>query len=462
MNLALSKPLSRRTMLKGVGAALALPWMEAMTPAIAKGPRLKEPPLRSAFIFMPNGVVPEEWKPTGEGESYETTPLLKPFADRGLKDDFLLLENLWNAKATGRNGHWPKVPAWLSGGYVERGIGSDLDTGGTSVDQVMAQHIGHRTALPSFELGIDEPRTGVDNVGGGFPRIVGSYISWRDPHTPVAKEINPRNAFDRLFRTRSLPLVKGMKGNEADLRKSLQADDASVLDVILDDAKSLQRRISSQDRVKLDEYLESVRAVERQIEATLKPQKRWHNETGYALNRPTPGVPDHHAEHVKLMLDIMVLAFWTDSTRVSTMMLGDAQSGATFEFLDGVGRKSFHGYSHHREKEMKPAYRKIVHWHIEQAAYILQKMKSLDENGSSLLDNSMVMFGSSLKDGNRHSEHDLPIILAGRGKGSLRPGRRVRAPKDTPLCNLHLAMLQRMGIEADKFGDSTGPLKGLS
>jgi hypothetical protein len=460
MNLALSKPLSRRTMLKGVGAALALPWMETMTPAIAKAPTLKKPPLRAAFMFMPNGVVPEEWKPPGEGEDYEVTPLLKPFADRGLKGDILLLENLWNANSTGRNGHWPKVPAWLSGGYVERGIGSDLDTGGTTVDQVMARHVGHRTALPSFELGIDEPRTGVDNVGGGFPRIVGSYISWRDPHTPVAKEINPKNAFDRLFRTRSLPLVAGMKGDSAKLRNSLQADDASLLDLVLDDAKRLQKRISSHDRVKLDEYLESVRAVERQIEATLKPQKRWVNGSGYEVSRPV-GIPTNHAEHVKLMLDIMVLGFWTDSTRISTMMLGDAQSGATFEFLDGVGRKSFHGYSHHREKEMKPAYRSIVNWHIEQVAYVLHKMKSLDEGGSSLLDNSMVMFGSSLKDGNKHAEHDLPIILAGKGQGALRPGRRVRAPKNTPLCNLYVALLQRMGIDEKQFGDSTGALKGL-
>jgi len=460
MNLALSKPLSRRTLLKGIGAALALPWMESMTPAIAKAARLKEPPLRAAFVFMPNGVVPEEWKPAGEGDDYAITPLLKPFADHGLKDDLLLLENLWNAKASGRNGHWPKVPAWLSGGFVERGIGSDLDTGGTSVDQVMARHVGYRTALPSFELGIDEPRTGVDNVGGGFPRIVGSYVSWRDPHTPVAKEINPKIAFDRLFRTRSLPLVAGMKGDPASLRNSLQADDASVLDLVLDDAKGLQGRISSQDRVKLDEYLESVRAVERQIEATLKPQKRWINGSGYQLSRPV-GIPASHAEHVKLMLDIMVLAFWTDSTRVSTMMLGDAQSGATFEFLDGVGRKSFHGYSHHREKETKPIYRKIVQWHIGQAAYLMAKMKSLDEAGSSLLDNSMVMFGSSLKDGNRHLEHDLPIVLAGKGKGALRPGRRVRAEKDTPLCNLYVSLLQRMGVDAKRFGDSTGALKGL-
>lgn len=461
MNIALKKSLSRRTMLRGIGAALALPLLESMTPAFARAERMKRPPVRAAFVFMPNGVVPERWTPKGAGEDYQISPLLEPWAD--LRNDFLLLENLWNEQASGRNGHWPKVPAWLSGGYVERGTGGDLDTGGTSVDQVMARHLGHRTALPSFELGIDSPRTGVDNVGGGFPRIVGSYISWRDPHTPVAKEIIPQLAFDRLFRTRSLPVVSGLNPDSPAVRASLQRDDDSVLDLVLEDAKSLRGRVSPADRQKLDEYLDAVRSVEQRIEATLKPQDRWRNDNRYELKRPVAGIPKSHAEHVRLMLDILVLAFWTDSTRIGTLMLGDAQSSATFEFLEGVGGSSFHGYSHHREKEeKKAAYERIVRWHIEQGAYLARKMKSLDEGEGTLLDNSMLLFGSTLKDGNRHSEHDLPLILAGRGGGALRPGRRVRAPKDTPLCNLHLALLRKMGIAADKFGDSTGALKGLA
>jgi len=463
MNLALSKPLPRRAMLRGIGAALALPWFESMNRAIAKPAALRGPPLRCAFLFAPNGTIPDEWTPKGDGEQYETTPMLKPFEKLGLKDDLLVLENLWNQRTKGRNGHWPKVPAWLSGGYVERGVGSELDTGGTSVDQIMARHLGHKTALPSFELGIDEPRTGVDNVGGGFPRILGSYVSWRDPHTPVTKEIHPQHAFDRLFRTRAVPHAPGIDPDSPAARKSLQADDASVLDLVLDDAKSLQKRISGHDRLKLDEYLESVRAVERRIEATLKPPNRWINKGGFRMDRPADKMPNEHAHQVKLMLDVLVLAFWTDSTRVSTMMLGDAQSGATFDFLDGVSGSSFHGYSHHREKEdKKDSYRRICLWHVEQAAYLLDKMKTLDEGGTSLLDNSMVLFGSSIKDGNRHTERDLPLVLAGKGQGSLRPGRRLRAPKETPMCNLHLSLLNRMGVKADKFGDSTGTLDGLS
>jgi len=191
----MSRKISRRTVLQATGAALALPWLERMAPAATTTTGLSEPPLRMLFAYMPNGVVPELWTPAGDGEDYEITPHLKPLA--GLKNDFLLLENLWNAKTVGRNGHWPKVPAFLSGGYVERTSGDDLDSGGTSVDQLAAQKIGDRTTLPSFELGLEATRTGIDTAGGGFARMYGSFISWRDPHTPVPKEIIPQLAFDR-------------------------------------------------------------------------------------------------------------------------------------------------------------------------------------------------------------------------------------------------------------------------
>lgn len=441
---------------------MALPWMECMAPALARGSRLEKPPMRCAFIFMPNGVVPEDWSPEGDGESYETTPMLKPFVDLGLKDDFLLLENLWNENSVGRNGHWPKVPAWLAGGVVESGAVSKLNSGGTSVDQVMARHLGNRTALPSLQLGIDPPAGGIDTIGGGFPKMLGAHISWRDPHTPAAREIEPQRAFDRLFGKRSTPRVAGQVSDSEYWDQSLSTDDASILDAVLEDANSLKRRISRHDRGKLEEYLESVRSVERGIRNTFKPQKRWVNETRMDMARPPSILPETRPEHLKLMLDIMLLALWTDSTRISSIMLGNAASGVTFEFLEGVGKRTFHTYSHHLENpEMKLAYRRICLWYIQQAAYLLARMKALDEGGTSLLDNSMVLFGSTLKDGNRHLEKDLPTILAGRGQGTLKPGRRVRAPEDTPLCNLHCALLDRMGVASRGFGDSTGSLPGL-
>jgi hypothetical protein len=459
----MNQPISRRRLLKGVGAALALPWMESLVPRVSASEKgLDKPPVRAAFLFFPNGVVPSNWTPSGDGEDYEFTPMLKSLETH--KSDFLLLENLWNENTVGRNGHWPKVPAWLSGGFVERGAGADLDTGGTTVDQALAREIGHKNVLPSFELGVDESRTGIDNIGGGFPRILGSHIAWRDPHTPVPKEIMPQLAFDRLFRTsNTFPAVSGLDPDALVVRQSLQRDDASVLDLVLQDAKALRSRVSSGDRTKLDEDLESVRSVERRIEAAMKPQKRWINEGRFDVPRPGPGIPESHEEHVRLMLDIMVLAFWTDTTRVSTFMFGNAQTGRRFDFLDGIPRKSFHGLSHHREDQVtRDQYEKIGTWHVEQFSYLLERMKNLSEGESSLLDNSMLLFGSTLKDGNRHTEKDLPLILAGKGGGSVTPGRRLRAANDTPLCNLHVEIMNRMGLDVSQFGDSTGGLEGLS
>ena len=454
------KPISRRTLLRGAGAAMSLPWLESMAAAApTTGGQLSEPPLRMAFMFMPNGVRPDHWTPAGDGEDYEFTPHLKPL--ESLKSEFLLLENLWHKNTVGRNGHWPKVPAWLSGGYVERTTGNDLDSGGTSIDQLAAQHIGSNTPLPTFELGIDAPRTGIDNIGGGFARMYGSFITWRDPHTPVPKEIIPQLAFDRLFRNVRTPVVSSVNPKHPALLASLQRDDTSVLDLVADEAKSVQRQGSAADRARLDEYFESVRSVERRLEAALRPQKRWINQGKFPLERPAPGLPETHAEHVRLMLDILILSFWTDSTRIATFMFGDAQSSQDYSFLSGV-KGNWHSISHHRNIEtQRDQYEKIINWNVEQLAYFLNKVRSLDEGGTSLLDNSMILFGASLKDGNRHDPENLPLILAGRGKGALRPGRRLRAAPKTPLCNLHLAMLHRMGIMEKSFGDSTGPLEDL-
>jgi hypothetical protein len=412
------------------------------------------------FLFMPNGVRPDHWTPSGDGPEYEIPPHLKPLAP--FKSDFLLLENLWNKNTIGRNGHWPKVPVWLSGGYVQRTMGDDLDTGAVSVDQVAAQRIGDRTALPSVELGIDTPRTGIDVGGGGFARLYGSFISWRDPHTPVPKEIIPQLAFDRLFRSHASPVVSSVDPKDPALLTALQRDDSSVLDLVMDDARAVRRQSSVADSRRLDEYFESVRSVEQRLEAALHPQKRWINQGKFPLERPAPGIPQTHQDHVRLMLDIFTLAFWTDTTRIGTFMFGDAQSNQDYSWLPEV-KGAFHELSHHGEDPArKDQYGRIVDWHIEQLAYFLGKVKGLDEGGRSLLDNSMIMFGGSIKDGNRHTVADLPILLAGRGKGTLRPGRRLRAPDRTPLCNLYVSLLNRMGLAEKSFGDSDGPLVGLS
>lgn len=460
----MAKKISRRTLLRGAGVAVALPWLETMANAApaASGDSLSEPPLRMAFLFMENGVRPECWTPPGDGEQYEiTTPHLKPL--EAFKDDFLLLENLWHPLAQGRSPHWPKIPAWLSGSRVERTSGDNLNSNGTTVDQLLGQRIGDQTALPTFEIGIDTPRTGIDTAGGGFARMYGSCLSWRDPRTPVMKEVVPQLAFDRIFRAIRTPVVSSVNPKDPSILTALQRDDTSILDLVMDDAKTVQRQGSAADKVRLNEYFESIRSVETRLSAAMKPQKRWINQGKFPMDRPSAGKPDTHEQHVRLMLDIMVLAFWNDTTRIASFMFGDAQTNQDYSFLPGGITGGFHGFSHHGDVPAKRAqYEKIVTWHTGQMAYFLGKLKGLDEGGTKLLDNSMVLMGSSLKDGNLHREEDLPLILAGRGKGALRPGRRVRAAPLTPMCNLHLALLNRMGIMDKSFGDSTEPLKGLS
>ncbi|MGI9108942.1 MAG: DUF1552 domain-containing protein, partial [Opitutales bacterium] len=440
------RPISRRTMLRGCGAALALPLMEAMVPKAKADQRLAKPPLRTAYFFMPNGVHTQRWRPEGNEEKFELSPSLQPF--KGIKDKIILLENLTNQRTAGRNGHWPKVPAWLHGGFVKRNAGSDIDVGGVSADQVMANEIGNQTPLPSFELGFEPTRSGVDNAGGGFAMLYGSHLSWRDPHTPVPKEIVPQLAFDRLFRTASAgPVVSGFNPNQKAVTDALQRDDLSVLDAVSEDAWLIKGKISSADRVKLDEYMESVRAVEKRLENTLKPQKRWINAGRFDLPRPGPGIPKDHREHMRQMLDILALAFWTDSTRISTFMIGDAQSGMRFPWLDGV-TNYWHGISHHEnDPNTLVQYAKIIDWNIAQFAGFCHRLDALKEGEGSVLDNSQLLFGCSIRDGNKHDIDDLPLLLAGGGAGTIRSGRRIISPKKTPMCNLHRALMERMGVK---------------
>jgi hypothetical protein len=278
----------------------------------------------------------------------------------------------------------------------------------------------------------------------------------------VPKEIIPQLAFDRLFRSNRTPVVSSVNPQDPSLLSALQRDDTSVLDLVMEDAKAVRNKGSASDRVRLDEYFESVRSVEERMQAALTPQKRWINQGKFPLDRPAPGIPATHEEHLRLMLDIFVLAFWTDTTRIGTFMFGDAQSDQDYSFLPGV-KGAFHGISHHgNDPARKEQYGKIIDWHTGQLAGFLNKVKNLDEGGTSLLDNSMILFGGSIKDGNNHTVENLPLLLAGRGKGTLRPGRRMRAPEKTPMCNLHLALLNRMGLNEKSFGDSTGALEGLS
>jgi len=454
-------PLSRRTLLKGLGATLCLPLLEAMRPTTRAATTANPSPVRLAVLYMPNGVCPGQWNPTGAGRAFELSPILQPLAPH--KDELLVLRNLWNAASDTGDGHYVKTGGFLTGTTITRTTGSDLRSGAVSMDQVAAKRVGHLTPLPSLELGIDPPATGVDtNVG--YTQLYGAHISWSTPTTPLTKEINPRAAFDRLFRSNT-------PGRAAEA-----AQDRSVIDLVLEDAKRLQKKLGTDDRQKLDEYLESVRSVEQRIAFDAQRQRETVRSDGLAeravkeLGARINAYADparvstrngDHTEHVRIMLDLMVLGFWTDSTRVSTFMFGNAVSPRNFSFLDGVSG-GFHEISHHKNDPEKMAqYQRINTWHYEQFAYMLGKMRAIREGGRTLLDNSMLLFGAGMHDGNAHDPHKLPIVVAGRGGGTLATGRALAYENNTPLTNLYVSMLRRMGTPVEKFADSTGELAGL-
>ena len=453
-----SHPISRRTALKGLGATLCLPMLDAMRPLRAE---VAKSPVRMAGLYMANGVCPGAWAPKGAGRDFELSPILDPLAPH--KDDILVLRELWNAASDTGDGHYVKTGGFLTGTTITRTTGSDLRSGAVSMDQVAAKRIGHLTPLPSLELGVEPPATGVDtNVG--YTQLYGAHISWSTPSTPLTKEINPKAAFDRVFRANS-----GARGAAA-------AKDRSVIDLVLEDAKRLQQKLGKQDQEKLAEYLESVRSVEQRIDFDAKRQRETVRSDPLAekaiaeLGARIDAYSDparvserkgNHTEHVRLMLDIMVLAFWSDSTRISTFMFGNAVSSRNFSFLEGVSG-AHHEISHHQNgAEKLEAYKRINQWHLTQYAYMIEKMKGIREGEGTLLDNSMLLFGAGMHDGNAHNPHNLPIVLAGRGGGTLATGRTVAYEKNTPLTNLYLAMLNRMGTPVEKFSDSSGELAGL-
>lgn len=445
MNLK-TRSLSRRTFLRGAGAMIALPFFKSLLPVRAAS--AVRPPKRMACLYFPNGVWPAAWIPKKAGGEFELPFSLTPLEK--LKQDVIVLSGLDKAQSRDGDGHYAKTANFLTGLHVQKTIGKDINVGGVSVDQVVAQKFGDQTPLPSLELGIDPVISGTDSVVG-YTRLYGSYISWRTAGAPLAKEINPRMVYERLFGAKDA----ATRGRD---------DDRSLLDLTLEDARNLRGRLGRDDLFKLDEYLDAIRAVERRLEFASKPDPRpWKPMVASdAAAPPAAGIPHEHREHVKLMLDLMVLAFWSDSTRVTTFMFANDVSNKNFSFVDGV-RGSHHDMSHHSNKSDKiEQYQRINRWHVEQFAYLLGKLKAIREGEGTLLDNALVMFGSSLSDGNRHDPNNLPILLGGRAGGTLKPGCHIASPKNTPLCNLYVSMLQRMDLPVRSFGDSSGPLAGLS
>ena len=461
-----NQPMSRRAILKGIGVSMCLPFLDSLASLSALADSTKSSartaPVRLAALYMPNGVNAQQWTPNGIGRAFELSPILSPLSK--VKSEVLVFTELMNKASIEGDGHYVKVAPFLTGTAITKTTGSNLRCGGISLDQLVARQIGNLTPLPSLELSVESVTNGVDtNVG--FTRLYGSHISWNTPTTPVTREINPQLAFDRLFRSHSAHTSAGA------------AHDASVLDVVMEDAKSLQTKVGQADRLKLNEYFDAVRSVEKRIQFDAVRRKQEYEGDPLArreIEKLGGRIKDYyqdpsrlsergidHTEQVRLMLDIMVLAFWTDSTRVATFMFGNEVSGKNFSFLPGVSG-GHHEISHHENRAEKLAqYEKINQWHIAQYAYMLEKMQAIKEGEGTLLDNSMVLFGSGMKDGNGHNPYNLPIVLGGRGGGTIASGRHLVYEKKTPLCNLYRSMLTRMSTPVTNFGDSTGELAGI-
>jgi hypothetical protein len=440
--------LSRRTVLRGLGVSLALPWLEA-TSTIAKAAVVAPSPTRMAFIFVPNGVVMNNWVPKTEGYGFELSPTLQPLAP--VQDDLTVITGLTHdkgrANGDGAGDHARSASVFLTGSQPRKTDGEHIRSG-MSVDQLAAKAVGQNTRFSSLELGVDPGRM-AGNCDSGYSCAYSSNISWSGESNPVGKEVNPKLVFERLF--------GGGKPSEVDnSQQQREALQKSVLDFIADDAKRLQSKLGRNDNRKLDEYMTGVREVERRIGTrTAKPVDI---HVDYAI---PDGIPGDYQDHMRMMCDLMVLAFQTDSTRIATMMFANAGDNKNYRKI-GVA-EGHHDLSHHGDNPEKlEKISQINRFHIQQLSYLLTKMKSIREGERNLLDNSMVVYGSGISDGNRHNHDNLPILLAGSGGGTIDTGRHLRYDLETPVCNLFMSMLDRMGVDAPFIGDSTGRLPGLS
>ena len=442
------RPIDRRTVLKGLGASLALPWLEAMGPVTAwaaPSPGAKPAPNRMAVLYVPNGKNMADWTPKVEGPLGELPAILQPLA--GLKDDFSVLTGLTADKARphgdGGGDHARALAAFLTGAQPRKTDGVDIRAG-VSADQVAAARIGDRTRLPSLEIGC-EAGAMAGNCDSGYSCVYSSTMSWRSATQPLPKEVNPKLVFERLF---------GSGGDAA--RKKRDAARKSVLDFVREDTADLKGKLGATDQRKLDEYFSAVRDVELRIQKaeTLPPVKTPEYKVPAT-------VPASYEEHLKLMSDLLVLAFQADVTRVATFVLANEGSNKPYPFA-GVP-EGHHDLSHHGNDQKKKAkIRDINTFHVRQLAYLLTKLKSVQEGDGTLLDHCMVAYGSGNSDGNAHNHDDLPVLLAGRGCGTIRPGRHLKYARETPLNNLWVALLDRLDVKLAGLGDSTGALKGLN
>ena len=435
--------LTRRTVLRGLGASLALPWMESL--AWARGDDASaKPPVRFGTLVFANGVNPYQWWARGDGVDMELSPTLMPLSP--FKGDITVLRELHVFNNTS-GPHWPLFSNMLSGAQFKPTL---IPEGSESIDQVIARHTGRHTTVPSLVLAVEPAESG---LRGGVPSIYYGTVSWSSPNTPIPPEIYPRAVFDRLFDTSGL------------LR------DRSVLDAVLEQSMEVRRNLAATDRQKLDEFTTSVRELEQRIERATSDNRLegWRPSLEKpSMHRPPESLPQDVRDHMKMMLDLLVLAWRMDKTRVATLIFNRDVSHMKFGFLDGVLNDQLHGISHHKEDEEKlTSYQKINQFHVEQFAYLLTRMKHIDEGGgTTLLDNMILLFGSNMFNGDSHDGRNLPLVLAGHGGGTIAGGYVLdfadRHEEQQRACNLYLSIARMMEVDLVRFGDSVGPLGGLA
>ena len=428
--------LSRRTFLNGVGVSLALPFLESMVPAAtALGQTALKRRTRLGCIYVPHGAIMSKWTPATEGTGFELSDILQPL--KPFQQQLNVISDLELAPAYGSGAtanHNRSAAAFLSGAHAEAGAQPHL---GITVDQAAARTIGQDTPLPSIELTIEEASV---NCGDGLSCSYRDTISWQGPTSPLPMQNNPQVVFERLFGD----------GNTSEQRKKRRQQSLSLLDSVTSDISSLQRKLPASDRGRLDQYLSDVREIERRI------QRVGHQVSDDlpVPNAPT-GVPKDVEEHVKLMFDLQVLAWQAEITRVSTLLLAKELSNSVYP-KSGI-RDAFHTLSHHSNiQQNKDRFAILNMYHVALFAYFLDKLQATPDGDGTLLDHSMVLYGSGMSDGNQHNHTDLPVVIAGGASGRLKGGRHIRNPKKTPMANLLLAMLDKMQVPAEKFGDSTG------
>ncbi len=444
------KSLTRRSVLRGLGTAISLPLLDVMSPTrlLAATTSATTAPLRMGFFYVPNGMHMPDWTPSKEGKAFDLKPTLARLSEH--RNDFNVLTGLAldSAAAHGDGGgdHARSVAAFLTGAHPRKTNGADIQNG-ISVDQATAEAIGQKTRFSSLELGL-ETSSQAGNCDSGYSCAYASNMSWRGPANPVAKEVDPGAVFDRLFAGQTVKETRQAKSVREKYRKS-------ILDFVLDDAQRLHRELPAVDQRKLDEYLYSVRDVEKRVAGADRLRLTEDGVPDYP--RPS-GVPKQLAKHSELMMDMVTLAYQTDSTRILSFMFTNAGSNRSYPEIginEGHHELSHHGKSEHKQESIAT----INRFHVDRFSYLLSRLKQVREGERTLLENCMLVYGSGISDGDRHNHDDLPILLAGNAGGEIETGRHVRYENNTPLCNLYVWMMQQMGVKADKFGDSSGVLK---